>query len=218
MGNLKAKEGMQLLNVEGRLRKFAHREKGVKRTRMKDNLYEWKQYMAKSEKHKGILSRKQPDIVLRINECIRQEKEKERVREEDHKKGCWHYNSESGEYYWTGDVEPEHINDLCDSPDFPTKEKIEISKQAQERELELMKQRKHEIEEKRQKRNKERRTQMEQSLSPLPERELCQYELIRADIIREREELMAKFEFMENLKKTKEEIGLYKKADTEIDN
>ena len=140
------------------------------------------------------------------------------MREEDHKKGCWHYNSESGEYYWTRDVEPEHVNDLCDSPDFPTKEKIEISKQAQERELELMKQRKHEIEEKRQKRNKERRTQMEQSLSPLPERELCQYELIRADIIREREELMAKFEFMENLKKTKEEIGLYKKADTEIDN
>ena len=29
---------------------------------------------------------------------------------------------------------------------------------------------------------------------------------------------MAKFEFMENLKKTKEEIGLYKKADKEKDN
>ena len=59
---------------------------------------------------------------------------------------------------------------------------------------------------------------MEQPVNPLPERELCQYEITREEIIRERKELMAKFEFMENLKKTKEEIGLYKKADKEKDN
>lgn len=217
VGNLIAKKGMQLLNVEGRLRRFAHREAGMKRTRKKDNLYEWKQYMQKSEKHKEILSRNQPDIVSRINKCIRQEQENERQKEEDRKKGYWDYNGESGEYYWTGDTEPEH--DFFDSPDPPTKEEIEIGRQAQERELEeLMKQRKHEIEEKRQKKNKERRAAMQQPVNPLPERKLCQYEIIREEIIREREELMAKFEFMENLKKTKEEIGLYKKADKEEDN
>ena len=59
---------------------------------------------------------------------------------------------------------------------------------------------------------------MQQPVNPLPERKLCQYEIIREEIIREREELMAKFEFMENQKKTKEEIGLYKKADKEEDN
>ena len=42
-----AKKVMQLLNVEGRLRSFANREAGMKRTRKKDNLYERKQYMKK---------------------------------------------------------------------------------------------------------------------------------------------------------------------------
>ena len=76
------------------------------------------------EKKWQILSRNQPDIVSRINKCIRQEKEIERQKEEDRKKGYWHYNGESGEYYWTGDTEPEHVNYFFDSPDPPTKEEI----------------------------------------------------------------------------------------------
>ena len=44
-------------------------------------------------------------------------------------------------------------------------------------------------------------------IDPLPERELCQYE----DIIRERKEAMDRFNFYEDLKKTKEEIGFYTK-------
>ena len=36
---------------------------------------------------------------------------------------------------------------------------------------------------------------------------MCQYEKIREDNIRERNEAMAKFEFYEDLEKTMEEIG-----------
>ena len=54
-GNLIAKKGMQLLNIEGRLRSFSHREAGLKRTRKKDNLYEWKQYMKKVRNEKKFL-------------------------------------------------------------------------------------------------------------------------------------------------------------------
>ena len=81
-GNLAAKRGMRLLRSEGRLRKFANRETGKK-----DELFQWKQYMQKSEKHREILSKNQPDIVSKINENARLEKERERLTEENRKKG-----------------------------------------------------------------------------------------------------------------------------------
>ena len=56
---------------------------------------------------------------------------------------------------------------------------------------------------------------METPVTPLPKRELCKYERIREDIIREREEAMAQSKFFENLEKTKTEIGLYKRANKE---
>ena len=44
-----------------------------------------------------------------------------------------------------------------------------------------------------------------------PEREMCQYEQIREYIIRERKEVMYRFNLYEDLKKTKEDIFLYTK-------
>ena len=43
---------------------------------------------------------------------------------------------------------------------------------------------------------------------------MCQYEKIREDNIRERNEAMAKFEFYEDLEKNKEEIGFPGKIKT----
>ena len=168
--------------------------------------------MQTNEKRKEVLSKNQPDIVSRINENDRLEKERKRQTEEIRDKGEWDYHGESGEYYWTGDTEPEY-DDTYDNPSPPTKEDLENARQATEREItELMKQRKQEIKEKRQKKNEERKSAMEKPVAPLPKRELCKYERIREDIIKEREEAMAKFKFFENLEKTKQEIGLYKNA------
>ena len=47
-------------------------------------------------------------------------------------------------------------------------------------------------------------------IDPLPERELCQYEKIRDDIIREREEAMAKCKYFDDLQSFKKEIGFYR--------
>ena len=168
--------------------------------------------MQKSEKHREILSKNQPDIVSKINENARLEKERERLTEENRKKGEWYYNGESGEYYWTGETEPECYQ-VDDSPSLLTKEELEIVKQAEEREMmELMEQRRKELKEKRQKKNAEKKLAMNTPVTPLPKRELCKYEQIREDIIKEREEAMAQFKFFENLEKTKREIGLYEKA------
>ena len=144
---------------------------------------------------------------------VRIEKEKERQNIESQKMGEWLYSGESGEYYWTGDTEPEYVDQTYDNSSPPTKEDLEIARQAEEIEMaELMRQRKQDIKEKRQMKNEERKAAMEKPLTPLPKRELCEYEEIREDIIRGREEAMAQFQFFENLEKTKKDIGLYKEA------
>ena len=83
---LKAKKGMSLLQSEGRLRKFARREPGMKIAK-KDELFEWKEYMKTSKKHKEILSVNKPDIVSRINENARLEKEKKQQTDKNRDKG-----------------------------------------------------------------------------------------------------------------------------------
>ena len=151
---------MRLLNSEGRLKHFASREAGMKSAK-NDELFEWKQYMQTSEKHKEILSKNQPHIVSRINENVRLEKERERQAEENRDKGEWHYDGESAEYYWTGETEPEY-DQIHDSPYILTKEELDIVRQAEKREmLELMEQRKKDLKEKRQKKNEERRVAMD---------------------------------------------------------
>ena len=47
------------------------------------------------------------------------------------------------------------------------------------------------------------------SNSYLPEKTLSKYEQIRADIIKERSEALAKIQYYEDLNNTKEEIGFY---------
>ena len=46
-------------------------------------------------------------------------------------------------------------------------------------------------------------------LPPLHERDLCEYEKIRENIIKEREEALARFQFFKDLHRTKVNTGLY---------
>ena len=85
--------------------------------------------------------------------------------------GEWLYSGESGEYYWAGDTEPEYVDQTYDNSSPPTKEDLEIARQAEEIEMaELMRQRKQDIKEKRQMKNEERKAVMEKPLTPLPKR------------------------------------------------
>ena len=62
------------------------------------------------------------------------------------------------------------------------------------------------------------KNQKKMCMEPLPYSELCRYEQIREDIIREREDAMAKFNFYESLDKTKEDIGLYSRRTEKSEN
>ena len=59
--------------------------------------------------------------------------------------------------------------------------------------------------------NEERKEALRNLIDAIPEKELCEYEKIREDIIKERNEAMANCKFFEELIETKKEIGLCKK-------
>ena len=60
-------------------------------------------------------------------------------------------------------------------------------------------------EEKRKKKYEETKEAMRNPLDALPEKDLCEYEKIREDIIKERNEAMANCKFFEELIETKKE-------------
>ena len=63
---------------------------------------------------------------------MREEKEQERQRDEERKEGIWDYNNgESGEWYWTGEKEPEYHDEFCHTP--PTGEQTKMANEAEQK-------------------------------------------------------------------------------------
>ena len=94
-----AKAGMRLLMEEGRLRSYCDRGAN-RRTTREDDLSEWDAFIKKSKSHKDLLTERNSDIVMQINEKWRKEVEdKERKRQVEEEKereryeiGEWIYN------------------------------------------------------------------------------------------------------------------------------
>ena len=208
IANLKAKKGMQLLNNEGRLRTFSGRDSGISKAQRKNEFLEWKNYLGKSEGHQQRLAELKPDLVERINEHFRLEKENKNKKEESQREGVKaSEHSRCGDWYWASDTESEDGGCY----EILTKEEKDFFEKEEKREREVLSKRlKEEQKEKKKIRKQKLKEAMAKPIDPLPERELCQYERIREDIIKEREEAMAKFKFFENLEKTKKSIGIYK--------
>ena len=203
--NLLAKKGMRLLKSKGSHKNFSRRNSRENIVKG-DELFEWKLFMQKSSGHREKLSMNRPDIVSKLNEMNRIESEKKQKREEEQSNQEWEYHGESGEWKWTGEFDPVHIPD----DPFPplTEEEYKQCKEADKKMMEEMAQyKKKEQKEQRQKKEKERRDAMKVPIDPLPERQLCEYEKIREDIIEERRLAMLKCKFFEDLKDTKLEIG-----------
>ena len=197
---------MRLLNSEGPLKDFSRRETG--HHRKADEEWEWKRFMSKSQSHAEQLGRKQPDIVARINESSRIEKENERKQQEKVEAGIWDWHGESGEWFWTGS-DPPKDEDSCYYQPLTEEEKKALLEHEKRLEEAIKEQRKREKLEEKKKQEMEKKEKMAQPIDPLPERELCQYEKIRENIIKEREEAMARYNFFQNLNETKRDIGLY---------
>ena len=205
--NLKAKKGMRILEDEGRLEAFAKRS-GRKAAEIDD----WEFYFKGNKKNSNFLENKKPDIVQVLNEKVRKEKEKERKRKEEVRErgGEWYYYGEMDEYYWVGEGEPILYDDY-DERQQMTKEDLRLAREHEKQiDEDFMKQRRAIQKEKRRQKEKERKEAMNKPVQPLPERELCQYEKIREDNIKERKEAMAKCHFFDDLHEVKKDIGFFR--------
>lgn len=155
-----------------------------------------------------------PDIVSKLNDLNRSEKERERKEKEKSDNGEWQYHGESGEWMWTGESEaPDYNDDLL--YEQLTEEEMKQA-HADERKLyeEMEIQRKKEQREKRQQKQREIRDAMKVPINPLPEREMCLYEKIREDNIKERMNAMEQSNFFDDLLDMKIKFGFYKKQET----
>ena len=203
---------MRLLRQHGQLIDFSHRET-ISRRMKDDVLSEWKMFSDKSQQHSEKLMQNQPDIVTRINEKSRLEKEKEIQRREKEKVdasgGEWHYNGEMDEYEWTGENEPEYYEEPLINQELTDAER-QVCKEAEERWLNAaIQERKQQRMEKKMEKDRERKEAMAKPVKPLPPREMCQYEKIRERIIKEREEAMANCNFFEDLLEAKSKMGFF---------
>ena len=208
--NLKAKNGMRLLREHGRLIEFSHRDTISKRMK-DDDLSEWQKFCDKSQQHSAKLLQNQPDIVKRLNEKNRVEKEKEiqRREKEEAANGEWHYNGEMDEWEWTGENEPEYYEEPLINEALTDAER-QVCKEAEERWMNAaIEERKQQRREKKKEKDKERKEAMGKPVNPLPARKMCQYEKIQESIIKEREEAMANCNFYEDLLDANRKMGFF---------
>ena len=207
--NLQAKKGMALLESEGRKKDFARRT-GGKLSEIDD----FERYHKSGKRFENKLLGERPDIVMLLNEKAREEKEKERNRKEMIKNegGEWIQNGEYGDYYWSGDGEPNWENDSFEDEQLTAKQIEEFKRQESEEDLEMKRIRKFEEREKQRIKQEERKERMKTPLDPLPENELSDYEKLRDRNIKEREQAMIDSGFFEDLNAFKKEIGLTKET------
>ena len=203
--NLKAKKGMKKFKEKGRVVDFQKRSANNE-TEMSD----FKNFKRKGNTYSEFLDAAKPDIVERLNEEIREEKERERKRKEEEskkeKEGHWTFNGESGEYFWAGNTDPEFGDTFSYSP--PNEEERNITRKAEQKELEsYFEERKKKQNKKKKQKAEENRKAMAMPIDPLPEHELCAYEKLRENIIQEREKAMVECGFFEDLKSMKKNIG-----------
>lgn len=210
--NLKSQKGMEVLRKEGRLKIFTERsEPGV--TELKN----WQIYCDKRNANRRFLRTVKPDIVQKLNEKQREEKEKvrekresetkrEEKRKDDEERDDWAYNAEYGEYYWVGEGDP--VDDGFDPNPLTEQQWLEIRNQEEMRLEQMVNEKKIELREKRRHKNLERQIALNSPIDPFPEKELCEYEKLRERNIKEREQAMAESGFFEDLLDFKKKIGL----------
>ena len=220
--NLKSKKGMRLLREEGPLIQYKERQ-----DQNVSEAVDWNKFMKKSEKHDGLVNKKNPDVVQKLNEESRarreilrqkaeEEKEKEKVEEEIRKGnierngGEWVYNSEHGEFLWVGEREP--VDDDAPFIQLTEQEELDLKLQEETRLEAMIEEDKAEKREKRRQKIEEQKAAMNKPIDPIPERALCEYEKLRISNIQEREKAMAESGFFDDLNDYKNKIGLVKES------
>ena len=215
--NLKAKKGMRILRSDGNLIDYSDRC-----LHNSNETMDWKKFMKQSKKHTDIVNQNNPDLVQRLNEESRMEKEMQRQKAEKAKEvekeaerirhrqieeegGEWVYNAEYSEFYWVGEREP--VNDDPEYIQLSEQELADLQRQEDDRLAAMIEEQKTEARERRRQKRKELKAAMDNPINPLPVTELSEYEKLRMSNIKEREEAMFASGFFEDINEYKRKIS-----------
>ena len=161
--------------------------------------------MGEYEKQRATLEANHPDLVQRLNEKAREDKERERKKKEKEEKHAKMIEREENLFRKLRE-------ELNWEKDFTIKltdeEELSLKKQEKKQYEEWAENRKIELREERKEKEKQRKEAMSIPLPPLPERDLCPYEKLREKNIKERHDAMLKSNFFDDLSQFKVNIGL----------
>ena len=121
--------------------------------------------------------------------------------------GEWVHNAEYDDYYWVGEGEPPEIDQEPEYKPLSAKQLEDIKRQQDIRLEAMIEEQKMEAREKRRRKKEELRAAMKHPVPSLPETEMCDYEKLRENNIKEREKAMSEVGYFEDLHNYKEKIG-----------
>ena len=180
---------MCILRKEGRLEEFSTRCK-----RGETELESWNTQRIGSEDNVTNLKRIIPDIVQKLNQKKIQEMELKRMKMEREMEAA---NNDEGEHLiFNAEYVCEGQPPDKAEPDYRPliKQQLNAIRQQEEMRLEeMIKEQKSEARKQRKQKNQERKAALNVPLGPFPEKELCQYEKITENNIKEREKSYGRF-------------------------
>ena len=200
LDNLKAKRGMQLIKEVGFARTFQNRA-----FREIDEIVLWKYFVWRGKEFSDILSAKKPDMATKVLGIIEEQNRKyDELKAEEKKRedeGIWWMNPADEAYYWTGKNPPGPDNPHPDkrAPEImgyeaPTPEDdLEWDKLYHKWSRELSEEQRNERNRVARENYHKRKAELEAELKKpieVPDFELSEYEKIREQNIKERNEAL----------------------------
>ena len=194
ISNLKAKKGMKIFHEEGRLVDFERRDRATynKQLKIDKELEEWNRFSQKGESHAKMLEQEKPDVVSRLNEAWREKRERDDIIKKEIEKNQ--------------KAQKDRANYSFDNfhYDAPTKGECEAFSKKRDEDYKVFFENL-----KKEKKEEEKRT-LNAPLDALPERPLSEYEKIRENNIKEREDAMKEAGFFPDLSSYKSSVGFIK--------
>lgn len=188
-----AQAKMKLAREFGYLKPCQNRARGIKRL---DEMGLWMHFYEKGTKYRDVLKEKNPDIATQLQEVIdqrrKEKEEKEAIEKKKRNDGFWEFNYNMDRWIWTGinppgpenpdpnvhDPDPicpwsdEEFRKMCEEGDAAAAEMRRLAKNRKERE-----------------RYNNRKKDLLEPIE-IPEFELSEYERIREQNIKEREDAL----------------------------
>ena len=188
--NTEAKNGMKLAREKGFLKPISSRS-----FRKIEEMEIWKLFARRGPEYRAILKDKKPEVYAFFEQKQIEQEKKEAIKQSERDKGFWEFDYFQDKWFWTGleppgpeDPDP-NIVDLDVPVNEPTEEDLEEGRKWDQLQVQWYKEMEREKRNKAARENYQKRKKKLLAPIEIPDNfEMSEYEKIREQNIREREE------------------------------